>query len=529
MVLKINQDNLRTIFFSSLSGLLLSLSFPKADLYWLSWIAFIPFFYIINDLTPKKSFMAGLCFGLTHFFSLLYWIVNVLHTYGYIPFALCLPILGLLALYLALYPACFSWFLTRYCKKPSFLIILAPSAWVFLEFIRTYAFTGFPWELLGYSQHNCTRIIQLADTTGVYGVSFLILLVNSALYTLFLFISKRPWQERAVVTPVALAHGLTASILFALALIYGDYRIRQIDDWMSQAPSLTVSVIQGNIDQSLKWTHAYQQKTLLKYNRLSALAAEDHPDLVVWPETAAPFYYGNDEALTTLLKQGIAHVNTDFLIGCPSYVQNQNLFEFYNTAYLLDSSGDIKDSYSKVHLVPFGEYVPLKEYLPFIHKLTEQSGDFYSGRKGETLNFGHAKVGVQICFEVIFQNLSRAMVQNKANILITITNDAWFGQSSAPFQHFSMVKFRAIENRRAVARSANTGISGFIDPAGREIASTELYADAYLTRKLALLEHQTVYTRYGDWFAFLCLFMMGFAWLAMDRTGLIQGDTDPGK
>ena len=179
-------------------------------------------------------------------------------------------------------------------------------------------------------------------------------------------------------------------------------------------------------------------------------------------------------------------------------------FKFYNTAYLLDPGGDILGAYNKVHLVPFGEYVPLQQYLPFIHKLTEQSGDFYAGTKGNTIVFNQSRIGVQICFEAIFPELSRAMVKNGANIIINITNDAWFGRSSAPFQHFSMIKFRAVENKRSVARAANTGISGFIDPCGRVLASTSLYEDSYLTRRIPLCDTMTVYTRYGDVFAFLC-------------------------
>ncbi|MBU1169205.1 MAG: apolipoprotein N-acyltransferase [Proteobacteria bacterium] len=529
MLPKISYADLRIMFFSGLSGLFMSMSFPKADLNWLSWFAFIPLFYVINNIKPKKAFLAGLSFGLVHFLSLLYWIITVLNIYGYIPFALCLPILGLLTLYLALYPAFFSWFLLKFCKKPGFLILLAPPLWVCLELIRTYAFSGFPWELLGYSQHNYIKIIQIADITGVYGLSFLIMLVNCSLFSLLLFLSKKPWQGHRVTPGIALAHVAAASVLFALCLIYGDFRIKQIDQWVSKAPGLTVSVIQGNIDQSLKWTPAYQQQTILKYNRLSSLASADSPDLVIWPETAAPFYYGNDKALTHLLMQGLSSTGRDFIIGFPSFVQKQNHFDFYNSAILLDRDGAIKDTYSKVKLVPFGEYVPLQKYIPFIHKLTEQSGDFYSGQMGETLDLDKAVAGVQICFEVIFQNLSRAMVNNKATFLINITNDAWFGKSSAPYQHFSMVKFRAVENRRSVARAANTGISGFIDPSGRELSLTELYTDAYVTQTIPLLDQLTVYTRFGDWFAFLCFPMLLFAFLARDGNDRFTCEKGPVK
>jgi apolipoprotein N-acyltransferase len=250
---------------------------------------------------------------------------------------------------------------------------------------------------------------------------------------------------------------------------------------------------------------------------LSVLAAESKPDLIVWPETAAPFYYENDPLLTYRVKETIQTCATEFLIGFPSYEKGMNRFKFFNSAYVLNAKGEIEGSYSKVHLVPFGEYVPLQDYLPFIHKLTEQSGDFYAGEKGDTLDFSKGEIGVQICFEVIFPGLSRAMVKNGAQLIVNITNDAWFGKSSAPFQHFSMVKFRAVENKRAIARAANTGISGFIDPCGRVLESSELYVDSQQTRKLPLSDTLTFYTRHGDVFVFLCGFLLIPALLPLIR------------
>lgn len=516
-MLKISHEHMKTIFLSSLSGLILTLSFPKAGLSGLSWVAFIPLFYILRNASPKKSFLAGLCFGFVHFLSLLYWVVYVLHTYGYVPLALCLPMLALLALYLALYPAVFSLCLVKGCKNPAYLVVLAPALWVCLEYIRTYALSGFPWELLGYSQHAFTRIIQMADVTGVYGVSFLIMLVNGGLFVLLLQVLKTPWQGRLIPIRTALGQSAAIGLCFICALAYGELRLKQTDAWVSAATPLTVSVIQGNIDQSLKWTPSYQRTTLDQYSRLSSLCAEASPDLIVWPETAAPFYYGNDKALTLLLQEGISGIDAEFLIGFPTFIQKKNRFEFYNSAYLMDRNGAIKDTYSKVHLVPFGEYVPMKKYLPFINKLTEQSGDFYSGTKGETLTLDRASAGIQICFEVIFPSLTRAMVQNGAQILVNITNDAWFGKTSAPYQHFSMVRFRAVENKRAMARAANTGISGFIDPAGRILATSGLYTEAALTRALPLLDIPTFYTRYGDLFTGLCFFLLAFFLCSRDR------------
>lgn len=512
-----HRHDIHRVFLSSFSGILLSLSFPKTGVDFFSWFALVPFLYVLKDGNKKENIISGLSFGIAHFLTLLYWVVYTLNIYGYIPMLLCIPILMLLVLYLSCYPIFFAWFIGRAIHKPLYLIIVAPSLWVCLEYARAYAFSGFPWELLGYSQHRMIQFIQIADIAGVYGVSFLLVLVNTAVLTLYLFFSKKGWREEAVTGKTALSHGLLAILCVIFVWAYGSYRIHETDRKTAHASTATVSVIQGNIDQSLKWSPSNQNETIIKYRNLSVLAAKTKPDLIVWPETAAPFYYENDPILTYRVKEAIQTCGTEFLIGFPSFEKDMNRFKFFNSAYILNTKGDIEGSYSKVHLVPFGEYVPLQDYLPFIHKLTEQSGDFYAGKKGDTLDFSKGKIGVQICFEVIFPGLSRAMVKNGAQLIVNITNDAWFGKSSAPFQHFSMVKFRAVENKRAIARSANTGISGFIDPCGRVLSSTELYVDSQLTRKLPMTDTLTFYTRHGDVFVFLCMILLIPALLPLVR------------
>jgi apolipoprotein N-acyltransferase len=178
--------------------------------------------------------------------------------------------------------------------------------------------------------------------------------------------------------------------------------------------------------------------------------------------------------------------------------------EYYVSAYLISPQGKwIR--YNKSHLVPYGEYVPFKKWVPFLGKMVAHVGDFVPGIKGKTIPWENAKLGIQICYEIIFPDLSRAMVKNGATLLVNITNDAWFGKTSGPYQHFSMTVFRAVENRRALARSANTGISGFIDPAGRILGSTPLLEEAVMTRSLPLLNQKSIYTRFGDVFAWACL------------------------
>ena len=200
-----------------------------------------------------------------------------------------------------------------------------------------------------------------------------------------------------------------------------------------------------------------------------------------------------------MILDGIKASSSYYIVGSPSYAAKKEALIFHNSAYLVSPQGHAAGKYDKVHLVPFGEYVPLKRYLPFIDKLVAQVGDFKPGRQGNTLSWENRHVGMLICYEAIFPGLARAMVRNGAHLLVNITNDAWFGRTSAAFQHFSMAVFRAVENRRYLARAANTGISGFIDPCGRIVSSTPLFQEAVATTAVSMLTGRSLYSRWGEW------------------------------
>jgi apolipoprotein N-acyltransferase len=206
-----------------------------------------------------------------------------------------------------------------------------------------------------------------------------------------------------------------------------------------------------------------------------------------------------------LVFEGIHRTAVDYLIGSPSFVRKDEVVRLFNSAYLINPQTKTMGKYDKTHLVPYGEYVPFKKWLPFLGKIVDQVGDFKAGAIGNTLQWRDQQIGVQICYEIIFPAYSRAMVRNNASLLVNITNDAWFGKTSGPYQHFSMTVFRAVENRRSLARAANTGISGFIDPVGRILATTPLLEEAAVTRSIPLLMEKTVYTRTGDLFARVCM------------------------
>ncbi len=489
-----------------MSGVLLTLSFPKTSLDWLAWIALVPLLTALKDVSAKESFRLGFIAGIAHYLTLTYWLVYTMKTYGQLPLYLCIPLLFLLAAYLGLYVAVFSALLNRICAAPALCFPMIPILWVAGEYLRTFVFSGFPWELLGYSQYNHLYLIQISDLFGVYGVSFLIALSNSAFFLVFLYAGGKKWQERQVSKRSALVCFSLFVLLFGMTWTYGKWRVASVDKEISASPSMTVAVVQGNIDQLQKWNPAFQVFTVKKYIDFSLSAQKDHPNLVVWPETSAPFYFLYNAELTEMLLNGVKAANTNFLIGSPAFSQQGNITDYYNRAYLIHPDGAVAGTYDKSHLVPFGEYVPLKKWLPFAGKIVEHVGDFKPGDTGKTILLDKYGLGVQICYEIIFPSLSREMVSNDAALLINITNDAWYGKTSAPYQHFSMSVFRAAENKRSLIRSANTGISGFTDPAGRVLAATGLFENAVLTRSVPLLtQTKTVYTRFGDFFAIGCL------------------------
>jgi apolipoprotein N-acyltransferase len=503
--LKINQVISRPEFQALLSGFLLSAAFPKIGLQWMAWGALVPLLLAIHGKSPGQSFRIGLIAGCAHYLTLIYWLADTMKTYGQLPWYVCLPVLFLFALYLALYTAGFSGLISRFSRNPIRFALIAPVLWVAFEYIRATFLSGFPWEMLGYSQYPLLRIIQISDIFGVYGVSFLVALGNTCLFLCWQRVIGEASKEHPVKGPqLAWVISLFAVLLLAV-LIYGEKRLSEINRYMADAPSPNIAVIQGNISQSLKWDPAFCLNTTEKYSVLSRSTAPDNPALIIWPETAAPFYFLNENRYTPLLLETIRNIGTDFIIGSPAFEQKSTGEGYRNRAYLVLADGNVAGHYDKARLVPFGEFVPLKRWLPFIGKIVEAVGDFEAGPEGETLRWKNYRLGMQICYEMIFPHLSRKMTLNGADCIVNITNDAWYGTSSAPYQLFSMAIFRAVENRRSVIRAANTGISGFVDPGGRIVASSPLFEDAIMTRKAPLLREVSIYTRYGDLFASMCL------------------------
>ncbi len=501
---------LNTAMLSVCSGLLLTAAFPAVGWSYAAWIALVFLLWAVRGLSVKQSFAAGFAAGLVHYLTLLYWLVHTMHTYGYLPVWLSVLILCLLAVYLALYPAVFAASVAWLRPGPLWALILFPSLWVCLEFIRNYLLTGFPWGLLGYSQYRHLSLIQMADIFGVYGVSFLVVLVNTVLFFALVYAKKALWRHALVPGAKILACvGILAAALLAV-LHYGGQRMNAVDEVIAAAETENVAVVQGNISQSEKWDAAFCHSTIDTYLRLSGDMAAAGADLIIWPETAAPFYFRYDRPMTAKLISGIQNIGVHFLVGAPTVTLEDESVRYYNSAYMIAPDGEIQGRYDKAHLVPFGEYVPLHRFLFFIGPMVAQVGEFRAGPMGHTLQWDDVAIGVQICYEVIFPELAEAMARNRAALLVNITNDAWFGFTSAPYQHFSMAVFRAVENRRPLARAANTGISGFIDPVGRILVQTPLFEEAAIVRPVPVMANlDTIYTRYGALPVAACFVVIG--------------------
>lgn len=480
------------------SGLLLTASFPDFSLYYLAFIALTPMMISIQSMTPKQSFCAGFVAGFFHYMTLIYWIVPTVTIYGGLHPLLGVSTLALLCLYLSLYVGGFAWVIKRLDPPGVLMPIIGACLWVGLEYIRTHALTGFPWGVLGYSQHLNQTLVQIADLTGVLGLSFLIVLCNLTLVLLVLYLTPSLGTGKISCRSISIVVCYTL-VLVAAAMAYGRMRLPVIDSLIQAAPKPKISVIQGNIRQDLKWDKTFINGTIEKYGSLSLGVAPKIPELIIWPETALPFYYGSDTLYSNKMDVYVRKAKTHFLVGSPGFKRGKDETRFYNRALMLTPLSLVTGSYDKTHLVPFGEYVPLGGYLTFLGKITQQAGNFSSGDKTfAPLAFKDHKTGVLICFEILFPSVARAFVNNGADMLTTMTNDAWFGHTSAARQHFSIAVLRAVENRRSVVRAANTGISGFIDPGGRILEETQIFTTTAITRPVPALEELSFYTRHGE-------------------------------
>ncbi|MBI5561369.1 MAG: apolipoprotein N-acyltransferase [Deltaproteobacteria bacterium] len=492
----------KRLAFAISSGFVIAAAHPPVDMWFLACVGLVPLFYALDGAGRRDAFLIGFASGFAFFLADVYWVVHSMYFYGGVPAWISVLVMAGLAAILALYWAAFSLFIIRVWRySPVTKLLVIPSAWTAFEYLRGQLFTGFPWSLLGYTQTVNLRVIQIADITGVYGVTFLVVAVNAAIYV---FIKSRAGAGEGRPALPAL---ITGAVVVS-ALIYGELRIRQVDDGVGGWPELRVAAAQGSIDQSEKWNAAFRARTVDIYRELTARAASEGARLVVWPETAAPFILGEDAVESPRVMAAARENGIYVLTGSPGYTYNSEnrQVSFYNSAWLINPLGEPSGRYDKVHLVPFGEYVPMRRFLPFVKKLTGGAGDFSAAEAPEPIRSELGGLGMLICYEAIFPEIAASEVRAGAELLVNITNDAWFGFTSAPYQHFGMSIMRAVENKSFLVRSANTGISAIVDPAGRVVGRTRLFEKTFLAGGVRMRRGpMTFYTRHGDAFAYGCM------------------------
>lgn len=487
-----------------LSAFLLVASFPRCNFEILAWIGFIPLFFALKHKTFWASFQLAYLTGIIFWLGVIYWLVHV-------------TVAGtvLLILYLSLYFGLFGVY-ASFVLRPSskYSVLTLPSSWVFLEFLRSHLLTGFPWALLGYSQFLSPTLIQVSDITGVWGVSFLVMMVNAVLYALM---RERPVHSKKCVIFV---------FCILLAYGYGRFRINTFEN-QQYSRRYRVSLVQGNIPQELKWAPMARSYIINKYAALTKEAVKTQPDLIVWPEAALPVIVEEEPQYYARVSELAGDIRTPLLMGAVTRQEKS----YYNSALLLSPQGRLVRSYNKLHLVPFGEYIPLKHIFPFLQSIVPIA-DVSPGREYTLFQISRLPLeedgpasgvfdrnkppitnqyGVLICFEDVFPELSSNFVKQGADFLINITNDGWYKQTSAPYQHLQASVFRAVENRVFLARAANTGISAFINPAGRVYSKVsdregkDIFVDGFDTQKIGIEKRGlSFYTRFGDWMAVVC-------------------------
>jgi len=500
------KDTLKAI----ISGLLLAFAFPRFNLEFLAWFALVPLFFAIYSGNARRAMKLGFIAGLVFYFITLSWVTNTLINYGNIPTVVSWLILTLLVSYLSVYLGLFAYLVNHFSKShPVSIFLLAPVVWTALEYLRsTHSIYGFSWQGLGYSQFQSLPVIQMASITGVYGISALIVLVNAGLFVLIHpAFGKYPlWRNHRK------RIGVLTLLLLLLCVGYGAWTLNR--EPIYSTPPVRVGLIQGNIPQLMKWDPAHRNEVLRRYRDLTLKAAVFKPDLIVWPEAVTPFFFDRDFSGTQYVLNTVRRTQTPLVFGSPAVKETATKLalgqseplRLYNSAYFLSDHGVQKGRYDKIHLVPFGEFVPFRSILFFIDKMVANIGDFERGQEAKVFQLGNHGFAVSICFEIIFPDLVRQPVKQGAGYLVNITNDAWFGQSAASYQHMSMVAMRAVENRVPIVRAANTGISGTIDAYGRIVDASQIFEEAWI---ISTIHPQTsepgFYSTYGDVFSHICL------------------------
>ena len=454
---------------------------------------------------PLRAFALGVTSGLVYFAGTVYWTSTVVATYGDLATPVALFAMLLLALYLAIFPGLTALITSRLINRAgAAALFFAPAAWVATEFCRGYLFGGFPWVPLGNSQVTVLPVAQLASVLGVYGLSALVAFINASVA--FALLARG--RSRAVTIAVA------AMLLISVAM-WGALRIAD-GSLTRQGEPLRVGLVQPNIEQSAKWDPREARRIFTTHIAMTRDLVRRGAEYVLWPESSTPFMFEEDAQGEAALRDLARELHIPILFGSDQLVRGTNP-RMFNAAFLIAPSGATTAVYRKIHLVPFGEFIPFKRWLYFVSPLVDSLAEFAPGTQMVMLPIGSHLTSTAICYEVVYPGLIREAVNNGSELLTTITNDGWYGYSSAPYQHFAMASMRAIEQGRYLARAANTGISGIVDPYGRVVQQSAIFEQVGIMQQVRLLKSRTLYSVFGDAIAYISIALIAAAFITVGR------------
>ncbi len=522
---------------AALPGILFALAYPLGtpgyDVPGIPFLCLAPLLRLSSEAPgPRPAALRGFLAGTAANVPVFYWIAWTVAVEGRLGWALGSLSALLVSAYAGVYVSLSAWAAHRLERRFGESAQWAfPAVWTAAELGRSVLLTGFPWILVGYGLAGDPRLRQAADLAGVAGLGFLLALSGTAFHRATVCAAGSRWRSAAVPLGVVAA---VPAFLFA----YGSFRMGAADAGrLREVPAIRVGVVQGRIDQSVKWDPGNQRETIRVYRELTAEAAAAGAEAVVWPETAAPFFYGWERELSAEVERVARENRVPLIFGAPWYDPSGG-GRYYNSVFLLGPDGVPRARYDKRHLVPFGEYIPLKPLLSFLRKLTPGDEDFSAGTGPRLFPVLGTRAGASICYEALFPGILRDSVRAGASWLVNVTNDAWFGDTVAPRQHLAMARMRTVELRRPMVRAANTGISEILDARGQAQGRLDLLRRGVFVATVVPGQGETVYGKTGEIFAVSCTIIIILLLIApvpgrgapgpRGRRERRDGDRDPG-
>jgi apolipoprotein N-acyltransferase len=480
-----------------LSGFLFAFAFPEHAVPWLIFIALVPLFIALAMARSAwQAFLLGWISQTIAWLLMVPWVVRVMSHYGGLPYLLGVLILIGMCLVLGLYGGALGLIVHRIAPGDRFSRwLLVPLAWAALEYARTYLLSGFPWNFIAAAIVDYTPLVQFDRVAGPYALGFLILLPATMIAWI---VMARPRGMRLVA--VALSVTILCFIWWSTGIVAAKMIPRP-----APGPTYTAALIQPNISQEMRWDSTNLMEIFGRMMQMTDTAIRSGASVIIWPESTVPLSYATTDFFRDAIESVSRQAAVDIILGSVAVdpVQRDRL---WNAAFLV-SSGKTIGHYDKIRLVPFGEYVPLRKMLFFTGKLVREVGNFQFGTKDVPL-VGVLRYGPAICYEIVYPQIPRTQVIHGANVLVTITNDAWYDGTSAPRQHLNQARLRAIETDRYLLRAATTGISAFVDPTGRVIEEVPMNRQGIINAHFQPRHSTTLYVRFGDWFAWGACFLV---------------------